>query len=223
VQLLRTGWTAGDACAVTDPGGAAAKRYVGADAILAAAHHTAVVRRLDLHRHVVIYHRSSPNHGRRPIGVDISAIVLHADASTKTSGTLSWLARKESGVSYHFLVGRAGHVYQCVQPTRRAWHAGVSSFGGVRDCNDYSIGVCFSNDQRGERFADPALDAGAELVASLMERYPAITLDRVTTHAAVALPKGRKVDPGPHFPLTLFLSRVQHYYKAGIGRLPPAA
>jgi AmpD protein len=118
-------------------------------------------------------------------------------------------------------LGRAGHVYECVAPTRRAWHAGVSSFGGVRDCNNYSIGVCFSNNQRNEPFPDRQVEAGAELVAGLMHRYPLITLERIATHAAVALPAGRKTDPGKMFPMTYFLSRVRHYYDAD--PLDPAA
>jgi N-acetyl-anhydromuramyl-L-alanine amidase AmpD len=171
---------------------------------------------------VVIYQRPSPNQGRRPIGCDISAVILHADASTKTTGTLSWITQKASGVSYHFLIGRGGHVYECVAPTRRAWHAGRSSFQGVPNCNDYSIGVCFSNDQRGEEFSDRQIEAGAELVGfTLMHRYPLITLARITTHAVVATPKGRKVDPGPRFPTLHFLSRVRHYYDAD--PLDPAA
>lgn len=170
---------------------------------------------------MVIYQRPSPNQGRRPIGVDISAIVLHADVSTSTNGTLSWIRSPKSKASYHYLLGRAGHVYECVAPTRRAWHAGVSSFGGVRDCNDYSIGVCFSNNQRGETFPDRQVEAGAELVAGLMHRYPLITLERITTHAAIALPPGRKTDPGKLFMMAWFLSRVRHYYDAD--PLDPAA
>jgi N-acetyl-anhydromuramyl-L-alanine amidase AmpD len=170
---------------------------------------------------VVIYQRPSPNQGRRPIGVDISAVVLHADASTATSGTLAWLKNRESKVSYHYLIGRAGHVYECVAPARRAWHAGRSSFDGVPDCNDYSVGVCFSNNMKHEEYMDRQIEAGAELVAGLMHRYPAITLERITTHSAVALPPGRKQDPGERFPMTFFLSRVQHYYDAD--PLKPAA
>jgi N-acetyl-anhydromuramyl-L-alanine amidase AmpD len=170
---------------------------------------------------VVIYQRPSPNQGRRPIGVDISAVVLHADASTATSGTLAWLKNRESKVSYHYLIGRAGHVYECVAPARRAWHAGRSSFDGVPDCNDYAVGVCFSNNMKHEEYMDRQVEAGAELVAGLMRRYPAITLERITTHAKVALPPGRKTDPGARFPMTFFLSRVQHYYDAD--PLKPAA
>jgi N-acetylmuramoyl-L-alanine amidase len=163
--------------------------------------------------------RPSPNQGRRPLGVAISCVVLHADASPKLSSSLNWILRAASKVSYHYLLGRAGHIYECVQPSRRAWHAGKSSFAGVPDVNDYSIGVCFSNDQIHEPFSDTAVETGARLVAGLMDRYPAITLDRIVTHAAVATPAGRKTDPGQRFPMTFFLSRVQHHRSA----LPPAA
>lgn len=164
-----------------------------------------------------ILQRSSPNQGRRPIGVAVDTIVLHADASPKLSSSLSWIMQSASKVSYHYIVGRAGHVYECVPPTRRAWHAGVSEFKGVKDCNNYSVGVCLSNDQKDEPFSDAAIEAGAKLCAMLMHRFPGITLDRITTHAAVARPVGRKHDPGPRFPMSVFLDRVRHYYQESEG------
>lgn len=168
-----------------------------------------------------ILERSSPNQNRRPVGVTVDTIVLHADGAAKLSSSLSWIVQSASKVSYHYLVGRAGHVYKCVEPTRRAWHAGVSEFQGVKDCNNYSIGVCLSNDQKGELFSDAALEAGARLCAMLMHRFPAISLERITTHAGVARPVGRKVDPGPLFAMTYFLSRVEFYAAAELPR--PAA
>lgn len=164
-----------------------------------------------------ILQRSSPNQGRRPIGGAVDAIVLHADGSPRLSSSLNWIMQSASKVSYHYLVGRAGHVYECVAPTRRAWHAGVSEFGGVKDCNNFSVGVCLSNDQKAEPFADAQLEAGARVCAMLMHRFPGITLERITSHAVVALPPGRKVDPGPRFPLTVFLDRVRHYYQESEG------
>ena len=171
---------------------------------------------------MVIHQRNSPNHNARPVGMIPSAIVLHADAAKQLTSSLSWILQRESKVSYHYLIGRAGHVYECVPPIRRAWHAGVSSFQGDKDCNNYSIGVCLSNAQDGELFSDAAVESGARLCAQLMTRFPGITLERITTHQAVALPPGRKHDPGPLFPFTFFLSRVQHWLADDIP-LPPAA
>lgn len=55
---------------------------------------------------MTIIPRPSPNHGKRPAGVAIDCVVLHADAGRSEEGTLGWLANPDSGVSYHYLVGR---------------------------------------------------------------------------------------------------------------------
>ena len=101
---------------------------------------------------VAIIKRNSPNQSPRPEGFSIDVIVLHADAGTSDIGTISWIQRAESKVSYHYLVGRTGTVYQFVPDDRKAWHAGVSSFEGRKFCNNYSLGVSFANDQKGEAF-----------------------------------------------------------------------
>lgn len=150
-------------------------------------------------------YRRSPNFGRRPEGTVVDCIVLHADAGRSDAGTVSWIMAPASKVSYHFLVGRNGTIYQFVQAHLRAWHAGVSSFSGRQNVNDFSLGVAFANDQRGEPFSAAQLAAGVELVAGLCQSYK-IPLRRITTHAAIS--PGRKHDPGPLFPLETFLADV---------------
>ena len=44
-------------------------------------------------------------------------------------------------VSSHFLISRSGSLIQFVPIDKRAWHAGESSYKGVNNCNDYSIGI----------------------------------------------------------------------------------
>lgn len=149
----------------------------------------------------------SPNWNERPKGAEINTIVLHADSSPKVKQSLDWIRSRESKVSYHFLIGRLGDVYECVPPEKRAWHAGVSVFGGRQNVNDFSIGVSFGNKQDGkEPFTEAQYQKGAELVRELMERYPAITTDRITTHAIIS--PGRKTDPGKLFHMDYFLSLV---------------
>jgi len=158
---------------------------------------------------VKLQRRDSPNFNARPKGTLVSAIILHADAAQTVAQSLAWMMARESRVSYHYLIGRFGDVYQMVDDEKRAWHAGVSSFAGKGDCNTYSIGVSFGNRNDGvEPYREDQLSAGVRLCADLMRHYPAITLTRIATHAAVALPPGRKTDPGPRFPLTEFLARV---------------
>lgn len=151
----------------------------------------------------------SPNYGDRPPGVTPSCVVLHADAGKTDKGTVDWIGRPESKVSYHYLIGRDGMVYQFVSEAKKAWHAGISSFDGVPFCNDYSIGVSFANNQKGEKFTAAQIDVGVELVARICRRYD-IPIHRITTHAIVS--PGRKHDPGVLFPIKDFLLRVAEAY-----------
>lgn len=152
---------------------------------------------------------ASPNQNARPAGAVVSCVVLHADAAPSARQSIGWMQKAESRVSYHVLIDRNGDIYSLVSPSRRAWHAGVSSFMGIPNCNDYSVGVCFANKNDGrEPFTQEQYTAGAQYVAGLMRDYPRITLDRVTTHALVARPLGRKTDPLA-FDLSRFLRQVE--------------
>ena len=132
----------------------------------------------------------SPHHNART--GPIRLIVLHADASPSEKGTLAWFMDPTSKVSYHVLVGRQGTVYRIVDESRRAWHAGVSSWPGITDVNGASLGLSFANRHDGTEALTPIQVAVAQdLVADWRARYP--TIEAVTTHAAVA--PGRKTDP----------------------------
>lgn len=152
-----------------------------------------------------IIQKPTPHFNSRPLGVKADCLIIHADAGKSDEGTIGWIGSPTSKVSYHYLIGRDGRVYQFVPDAMRAWHAGVSTFNGVPNCNDYSIGVSFANDQAGERFAPVAVDAGVALCAMLCGRN-GIGISRITTHAIVS--PGRKHDPGPLFPWLPFLARV---------------
>jgi N-acetylmuramoyl-L-alanine amidase len=157
-----------------------------------------------------VIHRPSPNYNHRPGGIEPTGILLHATAGKSASSDLSWICSRKSQVSYHDLIDRDATIYRLVDPMHRAWHAGVSSFRGVPDCNNYMIGVAFANDNTGaEPYPEAQLAVGAALVAGYLRRFPHITLDRVTTHRVVALPPGRKTDPmPPAFALLAFKARV---------------
>jgi N-acetyl-anhydromuramoyl-L-alanine amidase len=96
-------------------------------------------------------------------------------------------------VSAHFLIRRDGAVIQFVSANERAWHAGLSSFGGRERCNDFSIGIELEGSDF-EPFAAPQYAALAALTAGLQARYP---LTAVAGHEHIA--PQRKTDPGPFF------------------------
>lgn len=153
----------------------------------------------------------SPNHSPRK--APISAIVLHADASSRIESSLEWVRRRESRVSYHIMIGRNGTVFGVVPPERKAWHAGVSTFEGQANVNEFSVGVALSNRNDGvEPFPVSQLAAAADVCAILCGVY-GIPVSRITTHAAIA--PGRKTDPRG-LNLSAFHDQVEA--RLGVGR-----
>jgi N-acetylmuramoyl-L-alanine amidase len=152
----------------------------------------------------------SPNWNERPGGAeDVDTVTLHATADQDTAAAVTWCCtpapKNPKPVSYHTIVDRDASVIVLVSSTRRAWHAGRSLFHGRADVNDFSIGLSFANRNDGvEPYPPEQLAVGAALVAGWMKRYPKITLDRITTHAAirsawrVTHPEAEiKTDPAP--------------------------
>lgn len=96
-------------------------------------------------------------------------------------------------VSSHFLVRRDGSLLQFVPCSRRAWHAGVSTWMGRSSCNDFSIGIELEGcDQLA--FEDAQYLALNRLLDELRRRYP---IEALAGHSDIA--PGRKTDPGPYF------------------------
>ena len=96
-------------------------------------------------------------------------------------------------VSSHFLISRAGEVFQFVSTQNKAWHAGVSSFLGRERCNDFSIGIELEGD--GETaFEETQYSALSRLVANLQLNIPNL---QFAGHSDIA--PDRKTDPGAQF------------------------
>lgn len=133
---------------------------------------------------------------------DVRLIVIHGDAGKSDVGTISWLQKAdlEKPVSYHYLVGRDGKVYQFVHEGDVAWHAGVSKWPNCNvgnTVNPHSIGVAFANDGTGaEAYRDVQYERGVELVADICSRYR-LRIAQVVGHHQVS--PGRKTDPWDWF------------------------
>lgn len=156
--------------------------------------------------------KPSPNFNDRPVGVEVDLLVIHnisLPAGQFGSSAIFDLFQntldcqqplfaylQDLRVSAHVVIRRDGVPYQCVSLQKRAWHAGLSSFAGVTECNDYSIGIEL------EGTDDMAYTAAqyvtlAALTHSLQQAYPLMTAARITGHQHIA--PGRKTDPGPAF------------------------
>lgn len=99
-------------------------------------------------------------------------------------------------VSAHFLIDRRGAVTQFVGVDQRAWHAGVSCFHGVENCNDFSIGIELEGTDE-QPYSPQQYQHLTRLSHALMQEFPAITSQRIVGHSDIA--PGRKTDPGPSF------------------------
>ena len=154
--------------------------------------------------------RPSPNWGPRPVGLPVSLVVLHSislppgqyggDAIERFfTNRLDWDAHPSFAgirglqVSAHFLVRRQGRVLQFVSCDHRAWHAGVSSWRGQVNCNDWSVGIELEG-LEGRTFEPAQYESLSRLLLALSRRYP---LREAVGHEHVA--PGRKADPGPGF------------------------
>ena len=155
----------------------------------------------------------SPNCDARPEGAAIDLLVVHAiSLPPGCFGTSCiedfFLNRLDIGadpffvsiaslrVSAHAVIARDGVITQYVPFTMRAWHAGVSCFGGRERCNDFAIGIELEGCDD-IPYTAPQYRSLGRLCDVLMRRWPAITRERVVGHSDIA--PGRKTDPGPAF------------------------
>jgi N-acetyl-anhydromuramoyl-L-alanine amidase len=120
-------------------------------------------------------------------------------------------------VSAHFLIRRDGATVQFVSTGDRAWHAGVSSFGGRERCNDFSIGIELEGTDY-EAFTPAQYAALVTLTAALQRRY---RLTDVVGHEHVA--PLRKTDPGPHFDWLQYRTALAALPQLPAMRFPAAA
>ncbi len=108
----------------------------------------------------------------------------------------------KGSVSSHYLVrDNPVVIYRLVDESRRAWHAGVSSWKGQTQLNAASIGIEIVNfgDKNGDwaEYPKEQIDAVVALVKDIVKRHN-IRPDRVVGHSDIA--PQRKSDPGPMFP-----------------------
>src|SRR5688572_29744383 len=82
-------------------------------------------------------YRPSPNFDHRRANF----VILHHTSNDTVETALRVLTQRVPGVSSHYLIGRDGKIFQLVDDRQRAWHAGVSQWGGHRDLNSASIGI----------------------------------------------------------------------------------
>ncbi len=178
---------------------------------------------------------ASPNLGGE---LESRYLVMHFTAGRSAESSVRWLSNRAAKASAHLVIGRDGAITQLVPFNRIAWHAGRSSWDGMDGLNRYSLGIELDNPGRlvrsGSRwrawfgveyeaaevieavhkngsemsgwltYSPLQLDAALEVSSLLMDKYQ---LTDVVGHDDIS--PGRKLDPGPAFPMREFRSHLQ--------------
>ena len=174
------------------------------------------------HRLKDIKFLKSPNFNDRPFDEDISLLVIHSISLppktyntdhierfflNKLDFTSHSFYKKIDGmkVSAHVLIKRNGEIIQFVPFDKRAWHAGVSSYNGKNDCNNFSIGIELEGSED-DIFEDIQYEQLSLITSLLITEYDLITKDNIKGHSDIA--PERKTDPGVLFDWDRYLTNV---------------
>ena len=156
-------------------------------------------------------HKVSP-HANSRNGTSVDAIIIHNISLPQSCFATSFIDDLFLGcidcsahssfnnlqdvkVSAHFLIRRDGQITQFVSADDRAWHAGVSSFQGRDNCNDFTVGIELEGTDT-IAYAKAQYHSLSQLVNDLAAQY-GIANDRIVGHCDIA--PGRKTDPGESF------------------------
>ena len=174
------------------------------------------------HRLQDINFLESPNFNDRPIDEDISLLVIHSISLPPKKYNTDHIERfflneldfsshnfykniDGMKVSAHVLIKRNGEVIQFVPFNKRAWHAGVSSYKGKNDCNNFSIGIELEGSDE-DIFEDIQYEQLSLITSLLITEYDLITKDNIKGHSDIA--PERKTDPGVMFDWDKYLTNV---------------
>lgn len=164
-------------------------------------------------------------------------LVIHFTAGRDAQSSVDWFLNPDARASAHLVIGRDGSITQLVPFDRVAWHAGRSSWNGLSGLNRFSIGIELDNagklTRQGGRwtawfgrsyddsdvmeaihpnetelagwhvYTEKQLETAVEVSGVLIKKY---NLDYVLGHEEIS--PGRKVDPGPAFPLRSVRARL---------------
>jgi AmpD protein len=107
---------------------------------------------------------------------------------TSFDETIALMARPDSQVSYHGLIGADGTRCTLVVDGHIAWHAGASGFLGRERCNDFLLGCAFAGDTYATPLADAQIASALEWLAPRWSRH-SWTIEVMADH--------RPDSPGP--------------------------
>lgn len=165
-------------------------------------------------------------------------LVMHFTAGSNAGSSAAWLRNPKSKASAHMVIGRDGTIIQLVPFNKVAWHAGLSRWESLVGMNQYSIGIELDNAGRVFKRADGKWQNALGVVVqskdviegihknegrpSFWQTYSPVQLEVARDVSALIMAEyklvdvvghddiapGRKIDPGPAFPMESFRSQI---------------
>ena len=130
----------------------------------------------------------------------IKFLIIHYTGMQSMRESIKRLLSIKHKVSCHYLISRAGKIFQMVDDNKVAWHAGKSKWGQIENLNYSSIGIELVNNGHKfgyQKFSERQINALVELCLKLKKKYK-IKNRCILGHSDIA--PLRKSDPGEKFP-----------------------
>jgi len=179
---------------------------------------------MEIENHIFknIKYFQSPNFNSRPDESDISLIVIHCISlppknyegeyvrdfflnKLDSSEHVFFKEIADLKVSSHLFIRRNGEIAQFVPFNKRAWHAGVSSYKGNQDCNNFSIGIELEGSED-DSYTNDQYESLIDATKEILRNYPNIDKSRIIGHSDIA--PNRKTDPGKNFEWDRYLTSL---------------
>lgn len=100
--------------------------------------------------------------------------------------------KERAYASYHSVIDRDGQIYRLVPVDKYAYHAGISSFNGRKNWNDFANGIALLGTHV-SRFTERQYECLAKECKALMGEY-GFSDEWIVGHEQIA--PDRKIDPG---------------------------
>lgn len=152
----------------------------------------------------ILIHKNyiSRNFDNRPKNIKIKYVIIHYTETRSFNEALKLLTSETRKVSCHYVLDLDGKVYNLVDESKRAWHAGISYWNNKENLNDNSIGIELVNEgeEKKKRFTKKQISSLLNILKFLKKKYNIRTQDFLG-HSDIA--PQRKIDPGIYFPWKL--------------------
>jgi N-acetylmuramoyl-L-alanine amidase len=123
-------------------------------------------------------------------------VIIHHTAQQTCDSTFRTFTLVRTQVSAHYVICADGTVHHMLNDYMRAWHAGLSRWGGITDVNSVSIGIELDNDGF-HPFQPQQINSLLVLLDTLKHKYN-IPAANFIGHGDIA--PTRKNDPSAYFP-----------------------